>query len=64
MDRDQRRSCICARIAEQVEIIAQPICEGNHPIAAVCVLQALEMQLASENLAERCRATAPIRDPL
>ena len=52
MDRDERRSSIRARIAEQVEIIAQLICEGRDPIAAARVLKALEMQLASEELAE------------
>ena len=53
MDRDERRSSIRTRMAEQVEIIAQAICDGRDPIAAVRVLKALEMRLAREELAEK-----------
>ena len=50
MNRQARQNAIRVRIAEQIEIIAQALCEGEHPIAALRLLVALEGQLAIEEL--------------
>ena len=50
MDREARQKAILALMAEQIEIIAQALCEGEMPTAAQRVLAALEAQLAGEEL--------------
>ncbi|MCP3395025.1 hypothetical protein NLM27_40465 [Bradyrhizobium sp. CCGB12] len=50
MDHNERQTAIQARIAEQIETIAQAICEGRDPITEQRLLQALEAQLAAEEV--------------
>ena len=50
MDREERKIAIRVRMAEQIEIIAEALCEGKSPLVAERLLKALEAQLAGEEL--------------
>ncbi|MFZ5712972.1 MAG: hypothetical protein ACOY3N_09045 [Bradyrhizobium sp.] len=49
MDQRARKAAIRARIDEQIERVAQAICEGKLPTAQQRVLRALAAQLARED---------------
>ncbi|MGY8706102.1 hypothetical protein RAD16_10215 [Bradyrhizobium sp. 18BD] len=52
MDQKDRVAAIRNRIDEQIEVIAQAICDNKEPVAAQRVLTALAARLAAEEALE------------
>jgi len=50
MEREQRIKAIRNRMAVQIEVIVEAICEGRLPIAEERLLQALAVELAAEEV--------------
>jgi hypothetical protein len=48
MDKEERKAAIRVRMEEQIDAVAQAICEGKDPTTAEIKLQALTKQLAKE----------------
>lgn len=61
MDQKGRKVSIHARIAEQIEAIAQAICENRVPVAEQLILRALTAQLAQEEASPESLRTEQAR---